>query len=93
MPTGTGIYMIRTTILGETQQAFAARFDVGQSTISEAERGVPSRELALAVYKAHAEDLEAHGFTLLDLLEGRRRRWRAPRPDGAPAGRPCEVAP
>lgn len=77
MPQGNAIYWLRTEHLGESQQAFGRRFGLGQSSISDAENGVPSRDLALAIFDRYGRALGARGFSLLDLLTGRRRRWRA----------------
>lgn len=77
MPYTTAIHYLRNHALGETQTEMARRLGTTQSVICEAERGSPSKELALAVWKRHAELLDSAGFSFLDLLTGRKRRWRA----------------
>lgn len=76
VPRSTAIHYLRNHALGETQTEMARRFGTTQSVICEAEKGSPSKELALAIWNRHAELLEPAGFSLLDLLTGQKRRWR-----------------
>ena len=75
VPRSTAIHYLRNHALGETQTEMARRLGTTQSVICEAERGSPSKDLALAIWARYAGLLEPAGFSLHDLLTGRKRRW------------------
>jgi hypothetical protein len=92
MPFTTAIDFLRNHVLGETQTEFARRMGTVQSVVCDAEKRVPSRVLALAIWDKYEAALTDAGFSLHDLLTGRPRRWALKRGASRPASRRAGLA-